>query len=252
MPFRLGTTSYILPADLLANVRYLTGKVQDVEILLLEVKDETRDLPSLEVVEELAALAKEHDLSYTVHLPLDLRLGDPGEEGRRSLQKACAVITRTCPLDPQAYVLHLNGNMAVKSSVWLRGVCEALQLLTGCVRTSQRLAVENTEGVAHTALESVLARLPVGRCVDVGHLWLDGHDPLPHLRVALPRARVIHLHGVGLRDHQSLALVPEVELRRVVSYLLQEDYAGVVTVEVFAENDFLSSMEVLDRMMRKP
>jgi hypothetical protein len=57
---------------------------------------------------------------------------------------------------------------------------------------------------------------------------------------------------VGLRDHQSLALVPEVELRRVVSYLLQEDYGGVVTIEVFAENDFLSSMEVLDRMMRKP
>jgi len=35
-PFRLGATSYIIPAGMLPNVRYLAGKVQDVELLLLK------------------------------------------------------------------------------------------------------------------------------------------------------------------------------------------------------------------------
>jgi hypothetical protein len=29
-PFRLGTTSYIIPADILPNAQYLADKVQDI------------------------------------------------------------------------------------------------------------------------------------------------------------------------------------------------------------------------------
>jgi len=45
-PFRLGTTSYVIPADILANVRHLAGKVQDVELVLFEVDDGPNNLPS--------------------------------------------------------------------------------------------------------------------------------------------------------------------------------------------------------------
>ena len=31
LPFRLGTTSYILPADILPNVEYLAGRVEDID-----------------------------------------------------------------------------------------------------------------------------------------------------------------------------------------------------------------------------
>ena len=37
--FRLGTTSYIIPDEILPNVRFLAGKVQDVELVLFEVDD---------------------------------------------------------------------------------------------------------------------------------------------------------------------------------------------------------------------
>src|SRR5262245_25369283 len=84
-PFRLGTTSYIIPDDILPNVRYLADKVQDVELVLFEVDDGPNNLPSSETVAELAALADAHDLTYTVHLPLDLRLGADGDEGHISL-----------------------------------------------------------------------------------------------------------------------------------------------------------------------
>ena len=65
-PFRLGTTSYIVPDDILPNVRYLAGKVRDIELILFEVDDGPNNLPSTEVIDELTTIAQENDLTYTV------------------------------------------------------------------------------------------------------------------------------------------------------------------------------------------
>ena len=55
-PFRLGTTSYIIPDDILPNARYLAGKVRDIELILFEVDDGPNNLPTPEVIDELAGL----------------------------------------------------------------------------------------------------------------------------------------------------------------------------------------------------
>ena len=99
-PFRLGTTSYILPDDILPNARYLAGKVSDIELILFEVDDGPNNLPSPHVIDELVNIAGEHDLTYTVHLPLDLKLGEDGSEYDQSLVKAKRVIECTRGLDP--------------------------------------------------------------------------------------------------------------------------------------------------------
>ena len=56
-PFRLGTTSYIIPADILSNVRYLAGKVRDVELVLFDVDDGMNNLPSPDEIEQLLMIA---------------------------------------------------------------------------------------------------------------------------------------------------------------------------------------------------
>ena len=109
LPFRFGTSSYIVPADILPNVQYLAGKVQDIELVLFEVDEEQNNLPSAEVLDELIRLASLFDLTYTVHLPLDLKLGADGSEQDLSLIKAYKVIELTKRLKPWAYVLHLEG-----------------------------------------------------------------------------------------------------------------------------------------------
>ena len=114
-PFRLGTTSYIIPDDILPNARYLADKIRDIELILFEVDDGPNNLPSTEVIDELSQIAHQHDLTYTVHLPLDLKLGDDGSEYDQSLVKAKRVIECTRGLDPWAYVLHLDGR-AVRAS----------------------------------------------------------------------------------------------------------------------------------------
>lgn len=259
--FRLGATSYILPDDILPNVRFLADKVQDIELVLFEVDDGPNNLPSPEVVGELAALATAHDLTFTVHLPLDLRLGAGGDEGHVSLVKAKRVIDCTRALNPWAYVLHLDGKellpplpagegSGVREKTWQAHSIRALELAAIWAGGPERLAVENLERYPLDFILPVIERVPVSRCVDIGHLWLDGHDPLPYLRAALPRTRVIHLHGIAERDHKSLAHTPPEKLKPVIGTLLREGYAGVLTLEVFGEDDFYSSLEALKTTIR--
>lgn len=80
IPFRIGTTSYIKPDDLVANASFLAGKVQDMELALFDLDDGTSNLPSMEATEQLNALATRYDLSYTVHLPQDICSDRIGEQ----------------------------------------------------------------------------------------------------------------------------------------------------------------------------
>jgi len=252
-PFRLGTTSYILPAGIAPNVRFLAPQVQDVELVLFEVDDGPNNLPGKAEIAEIAKIAYDHDLTYTVHLPLDLRLADDGSPRHASLDKARRVIDCTRPLDPWAYVLHLDGQSvrgetrSWAQSRWQGDAVRALELVGRWAGGPQRLAVENLEGYPLDFYEPVLARSDVSRAVDVGHLWLDGCDPIVYLQKALPRTRVVHLHGIDGRDHRSLAHVPTEKLRAVLRELVRSDYRGVVTVEVFGEEDFLTSLDAIAR-----
>jgi sugar phosphate isomerase/epimerase len=253
-PFRLGTTSYIIPDDILPNARYLAGKVRDIELILFEVDDGPNNLPSTEVIAELSRVAQDHDLSFTVHLPLDLKLGEDGSERDQSLVKAKRVIDCTRGLDPRAYVLHLDGK-AVRTSTdlelikrWQDHSVRALEIVSAWAGSAEKLAVENLETYPLDFIQPVLERISVSRCVDVGHLWLDGHDPIPYLQAALPRTRIIHLHGIAERDHRSLAFMPEEKVRAVWEELLRAKYEGVLTLEIFSEEDFLSSLEVIGKL----
>ena len=253
-PFRLGTTSYIIPDDILPNARYLAGKVRDIELILFEVDDGPNNLPSHEVIDELSQIASQHDLTYTVHLPLDLKLGENGSEYDQSLVKAKRVIDCTCGLNPWAYVLHLDGKSVRTSSVsesiqrWQDQSVRALEIVSAWASGAEKLAVENLETYPLDFIQPVLDRVPVSRCVDIGHLWLDGHDPIPYLQAALPRTRVIHLHGIAERDHRSLAFMPQEQIRGIWNELVRTKYEGVLTLEVFSEEDFLSSIKVIEEV----
>lgn len=255
--FRLGTTSYIVPDDILPNVRFLADKVQDIELVLFEIDDGPNNIPSLDTIGQLSALARENGLSYTVHLPLDLRLGESDEESHPSLIKARKVIDRTCALNPWAYVLHLDGRELKRNRTlqqylcWQEQCVRALEIVSAWTGAVERLAVENLEGYPPDFLHPVLARIGVSQCFDVGHLWLDGIDPLPLLKAALPRTRVIHIHGLAERDHKSLINMPPEKLDPIVNTLLNEKYAGVLTLEIFNEEDFHSSKAALFDSMRR-
>jgi sugar phosphate isomerase/epimerase len=254
--FRIGSTSFVYPDDILPNVRKLVGVVDDVELVLFEVDEYGTNLPDAAATAELNALAHANDLTFTVHLPLDLRFGDAV-----STQKARRAIDATRPLNPFAYVMHLDGRALVGQpsgetiSGWQSEAAHALAQVAEWVGDPSRVCVENVEAWDPTHFRDLVASAHASRCVDVGHFWLQRSDPIPHLVENLPITRVIHLHGVGSRDHQSLRRVPPDELQTVVDVLVRENYRGVLTLEVFGVEDFFASFdavqEALGRSERK-
>ena len=251
IPFRLGTTSYIIPDDILPNVRFLAGKVDDVELVLFEVEDGGSNLPDAGMIGELKRIAEAHAMTYTVHLPLDLKLGGDRNDRRKSIEKALSVIENTRPLQPYAYILHLDGREVISEfrsqpwQLWQKRTIEALEDFAGRMGEPHLLAVENLDNYPPQFWDGILDCVPVSRCIDIGHLWRDGHEPLPYLREWLARARVLHVHGCGQRDHQSLTYAEPLELRRILEYLIERDYHGVMTMEIFGREDFESSRAVM-------
>ncbi len=252
--FRIGTTSYIIPADILPNVEFLAPRVDDVQLVLFETDEYGSNLPDAALCAQLNELAAAHGLTYTVHLPLDLRLGDAGEETHVSLIKARRVIEATRELEPYAYTVHLapppDGDCRATASScstmarWQEDARRALEVVCGWLDEPERLCVENLERWDPEAFAPIVAALPVSRTIDIGHLWLQGTDPLDHLARWLDRARVIHLHGIAARDHASVAHVPADRLDPVVAFLA-ERFSGVLTLEVFNQADLESSQAAL-------
>lgn len=254
---RIGTTSYIIPADILPNAEHLAGRVDDVQLVLFETDEHGSNLPDAAVCARLAALGAASGLSYTVHLPLDLRLAAAGAALDLSLVKARRVIAATRALAPLAFTVHLDGRDLVAGAgaaalaAWQAQAREALETVCGWLPEPGLLCIENLERWDPDAFAPVVEALPVSRTVDIGHFWLQGQDPLPHLRRWLPRTRVVHLHGVGTRDHQSLRHAPAESLAAVLG-LLRAEFAGVLTLEVFAQADLDESLVILARHGLRP
>ena len=240
---RIGTSSYIYPANIITNVRRLAGRVQDVELVLFEVNDPRWDLPNRAVIQELRQIALNNSSTYTVHLPLSLGLAG----NQPNLDLARRVIAGTLDLDPYAFIIHVEDGPWKESNkleTWVENSKKSLELIGKEIGVLERICVENLEDQPSSLMDSILASLPVSCCVDIGHLWKQGLDPLPYLKSWLPRMRVAHIHGVGRRDHQKLSVMSTSRLNPVIN-LLDKEFGGVLTIEVFNETDLIDSLAML-------
>jgi len=253
--FRLGTTSYIIPDDILPNARWLAPRIDDIELVLFE-SDAFSNLPSQDAVSELADIAEEHALSYTVHLPLDVAFGHPDPEIRRqSLDGCLRLVDRMEPLFPFAYVVHFTGDRRSQTPAddmrrWLDGHRHALERLAGRVG-ARRLCAETLEYPFDLVLP-VVEELDLSVCLDIGHLMLMGRDVAAHFERLAVRTRIVHAHGIiDGQDHKSLAACDAGVLSHLVDGLAQNPRGPVVlTMEIFSESDFHDSMRVMSGLCR--
>lgn len=260
---RIGTTSYILADDILPNVRYLAPMVDDIELVLFE-SEEMSNLPSKEVVEELAVLARQHDLTYTVHFPLDIQPGsaDP------ALRSACvasilSIIALTRNLKPFGYVLHLTPELygtvpSPEVERWHECLGKTLQSLFEQTDVSPRMFCIETLSYPFACVQDLVERYDLSVTLDIGHVWLMGYDSRKVLDSLLERTRICHLHGVkGKTDHLGLdqgdAEAIEYFLKRLVLQGQGDRIERVLTLEVFSEAEFFASLSLLQEshaMMR--
>ncbi|MDI9571369.1 MAG: cobamide remodeling phosphodiesterase CbiR [Pseudomonadota bacterium] len=251
-PFRLGTTSYILPDAILPNVRFLAPLVDEIELVLFESGRED-NLPSREDIAALAALGERCRLTYNVHLPTDVFLGHPDAAIRAAAQ---AVVLRfherTRPLSPTAYCLHLERDRHREmtpqmAAPWLDNLLRSLTDLFAAGLPPSLVAVENID-YAFPWVYPLVKDLDLSICLDIGHLLIQGEDVETYLQRYGDRTVMIHLHGVEAgRDHRSLAGIPDREWRIVAAFL--KDYRGGLSVEVFSREDLRRSLSRMEELL---
>ena len=249
-PWRLGSPSYVIPEAILPNVELLAGVVDDVQLLFFESSRASR-MDHAVPVAALAELARDHDLSYTVHLPTDLCLGHPDRMVReQGIGEIVRLVETLAPLVPQALDLHLNREPELGLDEWREHLDQALDLLA--LRLGEQaslIAVENIDYPFGLVADLVTAH-GFSLCLDLGHVLYYQH-PWPAAVESAPAARHLHLHGVREgRDHRPLdhdQAGPLVELGQA---LLLGGFKGVVTLEVYQYEYLRRSCAALAELWR--
>lgn len=244
-PFRLGTTSYILPEGILPNLRFLGPHLDEVELVLFESQGED-NLPSPEDTGVMARLGREMDLTFNVHLPTDLYLGseDFGER-RQACETLLRFYERTLPLNPTAYILHFERQATDGSDIselahWRRRLRSSLELLLEGGLRPDLCALENLS-YPFPWVDILAEEYGLNVCLDVGHLLQQDADPTFFFNRYAGRIAMVHLHGVRGRDHQALTEIPHREWLAIADFL--RTYRGGVSLEVFSLADLRVSLE---------
>ncbi len=254
-PFRIGCTSYVYPDDIVPNVEAMGPIVDDIEVVLFE-SGEHSNMPNAQVIERLGTLALQHDLSYTIHFPIDKKAGARDISERYCFVEQIRRIVEVCePLHPFGYILHLEGvdfmSRQADIMTWRTAaneVCYHVAAIDGL--DPARVCVENLGYPAEWHLE-IVERYGFSLCCDIGHLWANAIDNWAQLcAFYLPRARVVHLHGVhNFRDHLSLAKTDRRSLEECIAQF--EAYRGVVTLELFSASDTFESLNIMSEIWDK-
>lgn len=209
------------------------------------------NIPTPDIIQRLAELAQQHSLTYTVHFPIDRQLGSPDAEERRALlHQMLAIIDRTQPLAPFAYILHLEGvtrdSDHARVQAWQNDIAALLPALIERAGDPKLLCVENLN-YPFAWCEPILDRFGLGVCIDLGHLWVGGDNVKAHLKRHLPRTRIIHLHGVrDVRDHLALTALAPGRLREALNSI--DKFTGVLTLEIFNYEAMRDSVVCLNQL----
>ncbi len=258
-PFRLATTSFIYPETWGPNVRRLGPYLDEIELLILDKGAE--NYPSEAEINTLADVSQEMKITYDIHLPMDIDLGHATTARR---QEAIDVIRRlvdlTRPLPVSVHVLHVLWTDASPGTAlfqdrniapWRDRVRDSFEkLITGGI-DSRLLALETLENYPLSWLDPVIFDLDLSVCLDFGHLWLSGINPMDYYRTYRNQTRILHLHGVEKqKDHQSLLCLDPVQ-RKTVSRILG-DFSGVVSLELFSLTSLIPSLTALEEIYGEP
>jgi len=249
--FKIGTTSFIYPAGYVQNVKMLAPYLDEIELLLFESAPES--LPSTHEIKQLFNVSNEFDLTYNIHLPLDIFLGAPEPSVRQfALETVIQVMDLTAALSPSTYTLHLPygeagfDNERIKR--WQDRLKTSMKKLASAGINGDMISIETLDYPLDW-VEDILNDFNLSVCMDVGHLMLYGFDPEAVFNKHKNRTPILHLHGVdNQKDHLPLDCLAKENAETVIRMLQQ--YEGVVSLEVFSFDHLKTSLNFLEKYGR--
>lgn len=219
------------------------------------------------VLESLRNFARDHDLSFSVHLPIwSIELSSPNKVIRNaSVEVSVETINFFEEIKPVNYVVHAFGSLASEFSrlnvsegvkryilmFFQAFAAESLQALideTGI--DSRRLALEVVEFPWEYTFELV-ENFNTSICYDTGHLLSGqaGHlDPIDFLKKHYDRIIELHLHdAVPKKDPRDYMYIDHLPLGEgklpyceLLKILKERNYSGTLVFELGLEGVFIS------------
>lgn len=231
--WRMAAPSAVWPEALPGNCKKLAAlpgrPVVEVGLCLFETQS------CLEYgQDDLPAWLAELDLSFHIHLPLDL----PWQAGIREV--STAVRGLTCKVDylsPRHFVLHPPGPDLLP---------EVAALFRDLGIDPARVLLENVHGQDLTELAPVIGSEGFSVCLDLGHMLAFDQRNILADPCLTGRVAMVHAYGPGPRgEHRSLALLDADGRAALVRCLKLLPPDGTLMVECFRPADLLSSLDVL-------
>jgi len=241
-PFRLGTTSYVYPADILPNVERLAGKVDDIQLLLFE--GEFSNLPSPKVISELKRLGELHDLTYTIHFPINFKLGDPNEQLRQKAVESHKYIIELTKEIAQTFVIHAEGFCEGDAvTPFIDRIDQSFSELQPHFPTKVPICLENLH-YPFDILDPILEKYDLSVCLDNAHLMVNGYETSVYWERYGKRCKIIHFQGTtATKEHLPLSKGDEANNQQWLQYI--RDFSGTVCLEVFDIQDTLDSINYM-------
>lgn len=236
---RLAAPSFVLPAGVAENARFLAGKVDEVGLCFFEAQS-CLDYGPQDLPPDLGALP----LRWHVHLPVDLpwpASSSAAHPASKAAQLALAVLAKAAFLQPRCAVLHppqgpphMQRSLLADFTHHWKKCCDIPLLL---------------ENVAHSDIACLgrdfLQDHGVGLCLDVGHLLGYGQENL--LVSSLPeQATMTHWSAPGDGDrHLPLTAFTPGQAQTAAALMRRIPASAVHMIEVFNWDRLAASLPVL-------
>ena len=251
-PFKIGTTSFIYQDGYVPNAKKLGPYLDQIELLLFESKPGS--LPKKNEINELLLLSKEFDLTYNIHLPTDISVGDQDPSVRQiAVETILSVLDLTSPLSPFTCTLHISydelSHNKVKILKWQELTYQTIKQLINYGVKAEEISIENLY-YPFEWVEDIVRAFNFNICMDIGHLIVWDRDIKAFFNSYSDNISIIHLHGVeNGHDHISLKRLSEERVGQIMEIL--KKFTKVVSIEVFSYDALATSLEFLEKCWKK-
>lgn len=248
---RLGGTSWVIQGSFNDNLQYLSKEVSDMELVLFDTQ-EGSNVPSRAEVSMLKELCEAHEMSCTVHLPVDICVSKSDSDLREREDLCLRILELFAPLEPFGWILHIVGKKRANPpssdiDTWLEKGTKSAEKLARSVNDKRKICIETLD-YDPKYVELLASAAGTSICLDVGHLVRCGYPVLETARRCAEMTRVLHIHGVKPdgTDHVDLSYF-DTELFRHLTEIMSNGEEKVMTIEVF-EDDYDRSLQVIKKI----
>lgn len=229
LPFTLAAPSFVIPAGVADNARFLARHFAEIGLLFFETRA-CLDYTEADLPPDLAGLP----VSWHVHLPLDL----PWAQGMDTAWEAMArLMDKAAFLRPRAWVLHPPA-----APGQLAGL--AARLREAGVNPADIL-LENVEESDLCALWDEARAGGFSTCLDLGHILAYGQRAVLDLPGLWETVQMLHVYAPGQGGRHAPLDRLDAAGQSLLRALLDRFQGSAVTIEVFDKTGIFESIALL-------